>query len=248
METGCLMRIAILDDLPADGQRLLSCLSRWAAEAGVALLPPPALFLSAGELLASFAPDVYDVVFLDIYMQGMTGMEAARRIRSQDSACRLIFTTVCADFAVESYEVDSTYYLLKPYTYEQLAAAMSRCDPALLEKRQTVAVPTPAGQVRLLLHQITYTEYISRKVTVHLRDGTEMQIAMKQGDFAALLLERPYFCDCMKGMLVNFEAVEKLTVDSFLLRGGMRVPISRLKYRDVREQFLRWSYKQARGD
>ena len=65
--------------------------------------------------------------------------------------------------------------------------------------------------------------------------------------FAALLLAFPYFCDCMKGMLVNFESVEKLTPDSFILSGGIQLPISRLKYRDVREKFFDWSFAQARG-
>lgn len=241
------MRVAIVDDSPADENRLRDGLSRWAAERAVILDPPPAIFFSAEALLASFKPDVYDVVFLDICLQGMTGMDAARRIRRQDSACRLIFTSVSPDFAVESYEVDSTYYLLKPYSYEQLSAALNRCNPALLERAKAISVPTRTGQARLMLHQIVYTEYINRKITVHLRDGAEMQIAMKQGDFAALMLEHPYFCDCIKGILVNFEAVEKLTEDSFLLLGGVRVPISRLKYRDVRERFLCWAYQRARG-
>ena len=71
---------------------------------------------------------------------------------------------------------------------------------------------------------------------------------MSQGDFAALLLAFPYFCDCMKGMLVNLEAVDKLLEDRFLLKSGETVPISRLKYRQVRERFLAYTYARVRGD
>ena len=71
---------------------------------------------------------------------------------------------------------------------------------------------------------------------------------MSQRDFSALLLPYPYFCDCIKGVLVNLEAVDKLLEDRFLLRGGVSIPISRLKYREVREQFLRFSYARVRGE
>lgn len=238
------MRIAIVDDAAEDLKALEAGVRRWAEEKGIPLIPPPALFENGEALLDDFARDTYDVIFLDIFMDGIGGMEVARRIRETDSVCRLVFTTASPEFAVESYEVDSSYYLVKPFGSEKLAAALDRCGAAFLERMQSIAVPD--GE-RLLLHQIAYTEFVSRKVLVHFKDGGQRAINMKQSDFSVLLLQYPYFCDCMKGILVNFEAVEKLTEDSFLLYGGQRAPISRLKYRAVREQFLDYTYTLARG-
>ena len=51
----------------------------------------------------------------------------------------------------------------------------------------------------------------------------------------------------MKGILVNFEEVDKLLDDRFVLKNGTSIPISRLKYQDVREQYIRYSYDLARG-
>ena len=74
-----------------------------------------------------------------------------------------------------------------------------------------------------------------------------MEVPMSQKSFSALLLEYPWFCDCIKGMLVNFEDVDKLLDDRFLLKSGVYIPISRLKYKDVREQFIEYSYSAVRG-
>ncbi len=241
------MRIAIVDDLSVDAGKLREFICRWAREQGVSLVPAPAVFESGEALLAGFAPDAFDVVFLDIYMPGMSGMEAAKKIREQDDTCQLIFTTTSREFAVDSYDVAAAFYLVKPYSYEKLALALTRCGTELLEQNQCVMVPGAAGSQPLLLHQITHTEYCGRCVEVHLTSGEKRSVPMRQTDFAALLLNYPYFCDCTRGVLVNFEQVEELLAGRFLLKNGTAVPISRLKYREVREQFLAFTYAQMRG-
>ncbi len=241
------MRIAIVDDLAEDSQKLREDICRWAGETQTPLIPPPALFDSGEALLDNLKENSFDVIFLDIYMKGMNGMDTARLIRKKDQSCRLLFTTLTPDFAVESYDVDSSYYLLKPYTYEKLSSALARCDAAAIEQGQFITIPGRSGEEKLYLHDIVYTEYANRRVNVYMKDGTCCPVAMRQKDFADALLKYPYFCDCIKGMLVNFEMVEQLKKDLFLLRGGMCIPISRLKYQNVRERFLKYSYSQTRG-
>lgn len=240
------MRIAIAEDKPDDGNRLFSDLSRWMAENNIPLIPPPALYESGEALLEHFAPKKYDIIFLDIFMAGINGMETARCIRETDHACRLVFITTTTEYAVDSYDVDSSWYLVKPYSYEKLSQALARCGADFLEQNQYVTVPGKQGEQKLLLHQIVWTEYINRQICVHLENGEELYIRMRQSEFAALLLAYPYFCDCMKGILVNLDFVEKLDEHCFLLKSGRMLPISRLKYRDVREKYLDYSFAKVR--
>lgn len=241
------MRIALIDDNLQDLEILEQGIARWAGENYVPLVPPPRLFYSGEAFLSEFQKDLYDIIFLDIYMEGMTGMDAARKIRETDQDCRLIFTTTSFEFAAESYDVDSTYYLVKPYSYEKLSQAIRCCGTALLEHSQILPVPGKNGTERLLLHSVSYAEALNRRICVHHKDGSEQTVLMTLRDFSATLLQYPYFCDCTRGILVNLEAVDKLLENCFLLSTGEKIPISRLKYREVREQFLQFTYARARG-
>lgn len=238
------MRIAIVDDLPADREGLRDDVCRWGEERQIHI-EPPELFDSGEAFLAAFSDDRFDIVFLDIYMDGMTGMETARRIRTLDQNCRLIFATSSEDFAVDGYEVMAAAYLVKPYDRPRLWAALDRCGAALLERRQYVTVPDRTGEQRLYLHQIAYTVYEGRRVCVHGLDGSVRYVPMRQADFAALL-QYPYFCEPARGYLLNLEAVSKVTRDGFLLKDGQTVPISRMKYKEMRERFVSFTYARTR--
>lgn len=240
------MRIAIVDDLAADQEGLARSIALWAKDHSIPLVPDPALFASGEALLEKFSPGQYDIIFLDIYMDGMDGMETARRIRAVDTDCRLVFITTTAEFAVESYEVGTSWYLVKPYTQEKLSQALERCGASFLEQGQSLWVPGKNRSERLLLHRIAWSEYGNRKICIHFKDGSQTLVRLRQMEFASMLADYPYFCDCMKGILVNFEAVDKLLDHCFLLEDGTKLPISRLKYREVRERFLEFSYNQTR--
>lgn len=241
------MRIAVVDDVPADREQLAADAVCWIREQGIPLEEP--VLLDSGEaLLEGFSPGQYSVIFLDIYMDGISGMETARRVRALDASCQLIFVTTSPDFAVESYECAAAWYLVKPYSRETLGRALERCGMALIEQERFVELPGPFGPQRLLLHHIAWTEYENRHVRVHFKDGRETQVLLNQRQLSELLLREAFFCDCIKGVLVNFEAVDKLLPDRFLLKTGQSIPVSRLKYREIRDRFFAYSYERARKE
>ena len=145
-------------------------------------------------------------------------METAKRIRQTDHDCRIIFITTSPEFAVESYNVNASFYLLKPIGKDGVFSALDRCGLQAAEQSRSVEVATACGRTQLLIHEISYTEYVRRQVLVHFKDGQELAVSMSQKDFSALLLQYPWFSDCIKGILVNFEDVEKLLEDRFLLK------------------------------
>ena len=221
------MNIAIVDDRKTDSDRLVGFIDTYAEQHRLQWGAMDR-FSSGEEFLGAFTAGKYDLIFLDIYMDGITGMETAKRIRRADHGCR-------------------TFYLLKPIEKNGVFAALDRCGLQDAERTRAVEVATHFGKTVLPVHDISYTEYVRRQVFIHLKNGQDMEVSMSQKDFSALLLQYPWFCDCIKGILVNFEDVDKLLEDRFLLKSGIQIPISRLKYRNVREQFLEYSYSKVRG-
>ncbi len=241
------MRIAIAEDKKEDADHLTDGISRWALDHQIPLIPHPVLFADGESLLDQFQAGSYDIIFLDIFMNGINGMETAQAIRKTDPYCRLIFTTISDGYAVDSYDVESSGYLLKPYSYEKLSQALIRCNADLIEQSQYVTVPDKNGIHKLFLHQITWTEYADRQICVHVANGEAQYIRMRQREFASLLLQYPYFCDCMKGILVNLESVENLTENCLRLQDGTVLPVSRLKYPAVRQKYLDFAYSSVRS-
>ena len=240
------LKIAIVDDLKLDAEQLSHLIFSYMKEHRIPTAAPE-IFPNGETFLASFTVGSFDIVFLDIYMDGLSGMETAQKLHALDASCRIVFVTTSPDFAVDSYDVNAAFYLLKPVTMERVSKALERCHLSAAEAEVSVLVPCQGTELRLPLHQISYTEYLKRRILVHMRDRSQHEISMNQRDFSALLLSYPWFCDCIKGVLVNLEDVDKLLEDRFLMKSGASIPISRLKYRDVREQYIQYSYHLVRG-
>lgn len=237
--------IAIVDDIRRDAELLAETVEAYMSVHSISC-GKAKLFASGEDFLRDFKPAVYNILFLDIYMTGMSGMDTAHDIRKLDSECSIIFVTTSPDFAVDSYEVNADYYLLKPVNREQVFRALDRCDVNLMERNRYVLVPSHDLEYKLFLHDISYTEYINRRILVHMQDKSIVEINMSQRDFSLLLLQHYWFCDCIKGVLVNLEDVYKLLNDRFVMKSGASIPISRLKYNDVREKYLDYSFKALR--
>ena len=237
--------LAIVDDIKHDAEHLATMVAGYMSEHGI-ICDSTKLYKSGEDFLADFKPKAFDIIFLDIYMTGMSGMDTARGIRKLDSECSIIFVTTSPDFAVDSYDVNADYYLLKPVNYDQVSRALDRCGIQLIERNRYVLVPSRGLEIKLFLHNISYSEYANRCVLVHMKDNSRIEVNMSQKYFSLLLLKHYWFCDCMKGILVNLEDVYKLMNDRFIMRGGASIPISRLKYNDVREKYLDYSFKALR--
>ena len=106
------MNIAIIDDISTDAEALKNIAVSYFEKKQIRA--EICYFFSAEEFFEDYQPGKFQILFLDIYMDGMTGMEAARRIRRQSDNCILVFVTTSSDFAVESYDVGASYYLSFP--------------------------------------------------------------------------------------------------------------------------------------
>lgn len=112
------MKIAICDDDSAELQHILNLLSAYQKEHNRTLICKG--FTSSFELASTASREQYDVYLLDVIMPIISGMELAKEIRSFDKAADILFLTSSPEFAVESYTVKASNYLLKPIVRESL--------------------------------------------------------------------------------------------------------------------------------
>ena len=111
------VKIAIVEDEAASAQLLEECLLRYRTEAGAEMMITR--FSNAEELLRDYRGE-FDLLFMDVDMPGINGIDASRRLREMDSRVVLIFVTNLAQYAIYGYEVDALDYILKPVNYYAL--------------------------------------------------------------------------------------------------------------------------------
>ena len=182
----------------------------------------------------------FDLIILDIYMEGMDGMETARKIRQRGIQTPLVFLTATPDFALESYDVHAFGYLLKPVSEEKLTALLRR----LLAHydRPRVCVQWERQKRYLFLDEIIYVESQNHTIHIHLSSGEVLDSKEKLGDLESLLDER--FLRCHQSFLVNMSYIADVDGD-FILKDGTKIPIRIRQRKAIAEEYYRFFVKHT---
>lgn len=239
------MRIALVDDeisqLQHVRQLLISELN--------ALLPGASHHIdgyrSGQSFLDHWQSGSYDVIILDIFMGGLTGVDVAKHIRLTDSDVKLVFCSRSNEFAAESYQVNAQYYLVKPATRGSVSNMLKRLNLELIQLSQAVTLPD--GQA-LILRRILYTEYYNHVVTVHLKGGEVCRVRINHALMEELLSPCGYIYSPSKGVLLNFHEIVSITEDSCTMSDGAVVPISRRRSKDVHGAYTKFRFQKLRSE
>ncbi|MGI6007531.1 MAG: LytR/AlgR family response regulator transcription factor [Ruminococcus sp.] len=181
------------------------------------------------------AGETYDLVFLDIFMDRVGGMEAGRIIRSRYPRIEVVLVSVSREFGPEAFELNAFYYLVKPYQEKLLRKVKERFQK-INDSRIEVYDVNSRQKQRIPYRKITYIESMRNYLYVHMDAGPAVKLRESLQSFMERLDER--FLKINRGVIVNMEAVEKMDADScevdgvvFMLSRRQRVE-NRRKYND----------------
>ena len=176
----------------------------------------------------------FDIIFLDIYMNGLLGIDAAHELRALGFDGAIIFLTASADFAVDSYEVQAGGYLLKPHSYEKLCMVMDRvlsaCDI------NTYQIQRRGVVTRIPYHEILYVESRNTRCLLHREGGGTYTMYKKLGEIEEELYD-PRFLRCHQSYLVNMAYVQNAD-HQFTLFTGDIVLIRQRNLKEIRNRYL----------
>ena len=198
----------------------------------------------SGESLLADVEDGYlwpDLIFLDIYMGALNGMDTARKLRKLGVKAPIVFLTASPDFALESYEVEASGYLLKPADEEQTNALLQRLLRTDLRRR--IAVKCRRQFRYPFIDDILYLESYRHTVTIHMLDGSEIVTVDKLGELEKKIDDQR-FLRCHQSYLVNMEHIVDVQED-FILRNGDQVPIRVRGRKDVLDSYNDYFEKQS---
>lgn len=224
--------VVICEDERRFAAELNGLIERYARETGARLRV--SLFRNGLELVEHLRADA-DLIFLDIGMEALDGLETAGCIRRTDPDVEIIFLTSLAQYALEGYKYNATNYILKPIHYARLKAELDKC----MERRERkgaghIIVENDNGKYKVALNTLKFVETFERKLMVHT-DSDDIVSHKKMKDYEAEL-PAASFARCHNSFLVNLFFVKRVERLEAELTSGERIPISQPKRKAFMEK------------
>ncbi len=237
-----MLRIAVCDDQTECLNREIQLITEWAKERGVTVEICP--YTNGDALLAGNASARADVLFLDILMPLLNGMDTARELRRQDTAVQIVFLTSSPEFALESYEVKARDYLLKPVTYERMKKTMDDCVRFFEEEPESLVLKTACGYRKLYLSDMEYAEAQNKRVIFHLKNGNSVETAEPLRVFEERFAKDRRFFKCHRSYLVYMPNVDCFQSAEIVTGSGRRVPIARGCAKGFKEAYFAMMFRE----
>ena len=198
----------------------------------------------------------FTVLFLDIYMDDINGIEVAKNFRKFNKDCMLIFTTTSRDHALEGFQVRAMHYLVKPYSEEDLISLfdeiLSRipAPEKILELKingSDLQVPFKTiigSNIQIPFKNIIYAEHFSHMIRIFTTTGKELVIRQSFGTFTAPLIEDSRFFICNRGTIINMEHAVDFDGTMFLMNNGNKIGVSRELSKSARQHFMDYLFQK----
>jgi DNA-binding LytR/AlgR family response regulator len=234
------MEIVLCDDNPVFLKELQRQIQHIAAQRNLTF--QYRCFQSPKALLEAELSEV-QVIFLDIDMPEINGIEAARALRQRYREVIIVFVTGYIQYAREGYQVEAFRYLMKDGLEEELPDCLRDIQEKLYKNQACISVEQSGITIQVPLREITYFEGTAyRRVILHRTHGS-LECPGKLGDYAAQLEDKG-FLRIQRSYLVNMEHILWIHNYQAALEDGTRLKVSERSYGEIVRQFLLWKGQQ----
>ena len=224
-------RVLVVEDEADEAATIKSHLERFGSARGVDF--SVTWLKTAFDLISQSGK--YDLVFLDIDLPGINGMEAAQLLRIYDEVTPIIFVTNLAQYAVKGYEVDALDFMVKPVGYYDFSLRMEKALRKLSANvGRTIPVTTTDGVRVVPLARLDYVEVRNHDLIFHVADDEPLRV---RGNLSAFERENAGgpLLRISKSVVVNMERIDWVRGYDLRTLSGDMLRISRSNKRAATE-------------
>lgn len=234
-----MLLISIVDRSEQDAARLHSILEDYFRRTGTAYAER--VYRSGMDFVRS--SENSDIVFMDIQLDRLDGLETARIMRKLGSDAQLIFITRLAELAIKGYAVDALDFLLKPAEPAQVCVALDKAIQRLENRSSTfLALKLPNGTASVCANDITYVEVFDHNLVYHTVNGDYSERGRLADVYAKLDHNR--FIACNRSFIVNLRYVTEIRSDHVML-GDTKVTVSKSHRKEIQTRFSAYMDKKT---
>lgn len=227
------MRIVICDDDCRAGGEMETILMQYGK--GMRVEMDISVFTSADTLSLYLRENSCDLIFLDIEMPGMNGVELGRYIRRElsDHITKIVYVSGKDCYDRQLFDVQPMLFIEKPVEKERVAEAVSLAMKLMREVDKAFVYTKGREQLRIAIKDIVYFECLNHEVRIVTVNGED--VCYSTLDKIVSQLENARFIPIHRSYLVNYDQVRNIRFDEFVMSDGSTLPVSRPRRKDVRE-------------
>ena len=228
------MDIAVVDDEKAIREHICGLVEEQQPESRIEA------YATGEELLASGKR--FDIVFLDIQMEGMNGIEAARNLREKNANLGvedtvLVFVTGIKDYVFDAFDLYAFQYLLKPIDEDKFAEVLARAVREAAKKKERRVLFIKSRNLTLDQSEILYIESRAKKVEIHTKGAAQaIEIYAAMDELEGQLGEN--FYRCHRAYIVNMDCITEYDSESITLTNGDMVYLTKKKYGEFVKAYM----------
>lgn len=239
------MRIAICDDFQSDREALSMLIEKWSKKGNKVVT---VFHYSNGEDLVDAYQNglTHEIIFLDIFMDKLSGIDTAFKIREVNQEVSIIFLTSTPEFAIEGYSVDAEGYLLKPikkYKDKLFALLDGLEEKWMFNVSKSILLKSASEGQRIRFSDILYFESLGKSIVVHKISKSSYSCYGKLGELSEKLDKR--FLYCNRSYIVNMDYVMGVR-DNFVMHNGDVIPIKVRFRKEIKEKYFEYIQEKER--
>lgn len=240
-----MIRIALCDDSSAFLEETKFMIERWdKCPQNIAM----ELFEDGDTLISAHAKKPFDIILLDVVMPLLSGIETAKELREKDKNVKIVFLTSSAEFAVDSYTVKASNYLLKPLKSEKLFLCLNELISELQSTPRCITVKGIDATHRISISDIEYIEAQGKHIIFSLVGNKTVKTSEPLYAYESILVIDDGFFKCHRSYIVNIHYIDSYSHSEIIMRSGYRIPISRSCQKDFDVVYFRVVFGKVGDD
>ncbi len=240
------MNIALVDDMQAERDAVSAILRQYASVNGLDLRVD--CFSRGEDLLQDYRPFRYTVIFLDIYMDGMTGTETARRLRETDGDALLIFLTSSGEHMPDAFRVHAYDYVRKPPEASRIFQIMDDILSRHTSAGSMLTFPSGRTEYSIPYGSIAAVCSAGHYLDITDQNGASYRTRMTFSSVRDALARDGRFLLISRGILVNMEHILGFSDGVCRLRGSLSLPYNLRNRRQIEQTWQNYVFRTIRKE
>lgn len=238
-----MLRIAVCDDDKTELERIANELENYKSANNINM--ECRQYNNGAELLNDITEGCfYDLIFLDIVMPDVMGIDIAKELYKHNKTVKVVFLTISPEFAADSYNIFALDYIIKPITAKRLAMAMQKFKESRRRlEYETIIIQEKSRVTQIPLCDLCFVEVLDHRLIYHLLDSGTVSCRQSLSEIESLLKRNGRFFKTHRSFIVNIDYIKRIDTDGVTMINDERVLISRVNYKALTDSFLKYKFE-----